>query len=305
MELYRAYNRLAPTKMGYIFSIIGFGMLFAIVSMEIVTPLLQLVIKDEAYLLFSSQILVSLLTILLPAWLTEKYFRRKNFTHLFRLDFSELSSRNILMVGILMLCTVPITVFSTYLMELVPIPSFMQVFIEQSEKLVGDTYDLFLTEKRPLGMLLSCISIVIIAPITEEYLFRGALQGWLLSKVKNVHVVVWVVAFIFSMIHVQWSGLLARLILGAMLGYTALYGGIWLSVLLHLLNNLTVYTLSQITGKEDYEEISAGPEIIFYLVLTGLATFIAYKVYMRLKKENVKTLDAFSDVEEEENNYED
>lgn len=305
MDLYRAYNRLAPTKMGYIFSIIGFGMLFAIVSMAIVTPLLQMTIKDEAYLLFSSQIIVSLLTILLPAWLTEKYFRRKNFTHLFRLDFSELSSRNILMVGILMLCTVPITVFSTYLMELVPIPSFMQVFIEQSEKLVGDTYDLFLTEKRPLGMLLSCISIVIIAPITEEYLFRGALQGWLLSKVKNVHVVVWVVAFIFSMIHVQWSGLLARLILGAMLGYTALYGGIWLSVLLHLLNNLTVYTLSQITGKEDYEEISAGPEIIFYLVLTGLATFIAYKVYMRLKKENVKTLDAFSDVEEEENNYED
>lgn len=305
MDLYRAYNRLAPTKMGYIFSIIGFGMLFAIVSMAIVTPLLQMTIKDEAYLLFSSQIIVSLLTILLPAWLTEKYFRRKNFTHLFRLDFSELSSRNILMVGILMLCTVPITVFSTYLMELVPIPSFMQVFIEQSEKLVGETYDLFLSEKRPLGMLLSCISIVIIAPITEEYLFRGALQGWLLSKVKNVHVVVWVVAFIFSMIHVQWSGLLARLILGAMLGYTALYGGIWLSVLLHLLNNLTVYTLSQITGKEDYEEISAGPEIIFYLVLTGLATFIAYKVYMRLKKENVKTLDAFSDVEEEENNYED
>lgn len=42
--------------------------------------------------------------------------------------------------------------------------------------------------------------------------------------------------------------MLARWFMGAILGYIALYGGLWMAVLLHMLNNLIVLCQMYLTG---------------------------------------------------------
>jgi hypothetical protein len=54
----------------------------------------------------------------------------------------------------------------------------------------------------------------------------------------NIHLAVWLTAFLFSAIHFQFFGLVPRMVLGALFGYYFYWtGNIWLSVFGHSLNN--------------------------------------------------------------------
>lgn len=303
MLQYKSYNRAAITHPGYVFSILGFAMLFGLISSILVSPLLNLLIADEAYKLFTEQILVSILTLLLPVWLTEQYYRRKNFTHVYRVNLRELKGNDFIYGVILLLCMIPITSFSSYIMNMIPIPAPLQEIITEAQAIMDKTYELFLYEKRPLGIMLSLLSVVIIAPITEEYFFRGGLQGWMLSNIKNVHISIWIIAFFFGIIHMQWSGILSRILLGAIIGYSALYGSIGLAILVHFLNNLFAFVLAQITGNENFPEPSSAIEIVRISLLFILAAFIAIKVFQRMKAENIT--EEFIKENIEDQNYED
>lgn len=287
MLQYKSYNRSAITHPGYVFSIVGFALLFGLVSTVLISPLLDLFIGDEAYKTFSGQIISSILTLLLPAWLTENYFRRKNFTQVYRVHLSKIKGKDILYGIILLLCLIPITSLSTYIMEMIPIPTHFEEVISEAQETMDVTYRLYLLEKRPLGILLSFISIVIIAPISEEYFFRGGLQGWMLTNIKNVHVSIWIIAIIFGVVHLQWSGSLSRILSGAIIGYSALYGGIEIAILVHLLNNLFAFALAQITGSENVPIPATTAEIIITLVLVILAFGVTFRVFNKMRRENL------------------
>lgn len=86
-------------------------------------------------------------------------------------------------------------------------------------------------------VLVNLLVIALIPAFVEEFLFRGWLQrrleGWI-----NFHAAVWVTAMVFSLVHLQMSGLIPRMLLGAMLGYSYHYTKtLWGSVLMHFVNN--------------------------------------------------------------------
>lgn len=80
--------------------------------------------------------------------------------------------------------------------------------------------------------------VAIIAGVCEEAFFRGCLQNLIQEWSKKKHLSIWVSAAIFSAAHMDITGFLPRLLLGAMLGYAyILSSSLWLPILLHIINN--------------------------------------------------------------------
>ena len=87
-------------------------------------------------------------------------------------------------------------------------------------------------------LLATLFAVAVLPAVCEEWLFRGAIQPIFAKWSGNIHIGIWVSAFIFSAIHVQFFGFLPRLLLGAGFGYMVVASGsLWPAVLGHFVNN--------------------------------------------------------------------
>lgn len=85
--------------------------------------------------------------------------------------------------------------------------------------------------------ILAFVSLVIIAPLAEELIFRGYLFGKL-KKYAAVWVAVLLSAALFAVAHGQWNVALDTFALGLVLASLRLItGNIWVSMALHALKN--------------------------------------------------------------------
>jgi len=106
-----------------------------------------------------------------------------------------------------------------------------------------------LSKVHPIVVLLST---VIIAPLTEELMFRGVIQGIVKNWTASKHWAVWISAILFAVIHFHVAGFLPRMLLGALMGYFVLYSGsIWTAVFMHFSFNAfsLALTLFPFAGK--------------------------------------------------------
>jgi membrane protease YdiL (CAAX protease family) len=79
--------------------------------------------------------------------------------------------------------------------------------------------------------------VALLAAVTEELMFRGAVLRILAEKL-NVHLAVWLSAVAFSAIHFQFFGFLPRMVLGAYFAYIVIFSkNIRLSMWAHFFNN--------------------------------------------------------------------
>lgn len=141
-------------------------------------------------------------------------------------------------------------------------------------------------------LFIALIVIAIIPGIGEELLFRGLLQTQLSSIIKNMHIVIWITAFIFSAIHMQFFGLIPRMVLGAIFGYIFYWSGsLKYSMIAHSVNNgfqvIATYILSQSDTTYNLDEQTSFP---IYISATSLA--LSLLILLILKKK-------FSEVEVE------
>lgn len=99
--------------------------------------------------------------------------------------------------------------------------------------------------------LLSCVIVVgLMAGLSEEILFRGAMLRTMQDSRWNTHVIVWTTAIIFSAFHLQFFGFVPRMILGVWLGYLLVWTrSLWVPIIAHTLNNSTVMVLSFLANK--------------------------------------------------------
>lgn len=91
---------------------------------------------------------------------------------------------------------------------------------------------------------LLAILVMALAPaIFEEVLFRGAFQQVFVGWTKNAWAGIIITGILFSAIHFSFFGFLPRIALGLILGLIFYYtNNLWLSILLHFLNNGFVVT---------------------------------------------------------------
>ena len=85
----------------------------------------------------------------------------------------------------------------------------------------------------------------VIPGIGEELFFRGVLQPFLAGDKKRNHTAVWLTAFIFAALHMQFFSFFPRLFLGVFLGYLYVYTKrLWVPILVHIFNNAFAVVLT-------------------------------------------------------------
>ncbi|PRY85908.1 CPBP family intramembrane glutamic endopeptidase [Mongoliibacter ruber] len=141
----------------------------------------------------------------------------------------------------------------------------------------------YLTDFQSTGEFLAGILVIgILAGLGEEIFFRGVLQPKIQIYTGNVHVAVWLTAFIFSAIHMQFYGFFPRLILGAVFGYLYIFSGsLVYPVIAHILNNAFTVLLIYLNklGKINFDLEETG-QISFIYATGGLVLMIiAFKIF--------------------------
>ena len=115
----------------------------------------------------------------------------------------------------------------------------LENILKQMEDTAARLVEQFMQVRSFWGLLGNIVLMALLPALSEELTFRGVLQN-LLAK-RGTAVAVWVTAFIFSAIHMQFYGFIPRFLMGALLGYALLWSrSLWLPVLLHFTNNAMV-----------------------------------------------------------------
>jgi membrane protease YdiL (CAAX protease family) len=148
-----------------------------------------------------------------------------------------------------------------------------------------------------VGSLIYVMVIVAIVPaIGEELLFRGVLQKIMIAWTKNPHTGIWITAFLFSALHMQFFGFFPRMLLGALFGYLFLWSkSLWLPILGHFINNgsvvLASYFYPEMIENTDVTVFGEGNEsIVTYLlsfVFASAILFLIWKINMKKKTEEL------------------
>lgn len=179
---------------------------------------------------------------------------------------------------------IPLANFMGAINELIPLPEALS-FLKAAEEQTRLITEQFLIMPHWSDLLLMLVLMGIIAGIGEELLFRGVLQNLFKDWSGSTHLSVWLTAFLFSVIHLQYHAILPRFILGALIGYVYVYSGnLKYSILLHVLYNsiLVVFTYLIQHSKLDSSFESLGVQsiplvIVALLVVMGLLRVVFKK----------------------------
>lgn len=142
----------------------------------------------------------------------------------------------------------------------------------------------FLTDFQSVPELLSGVLVIgILAGVGEELFFRGLIQPKMNGYFNSPHWGIWITAFIFSAIHVQFYGFFPRLFLGALFGYMYHFSGsLFYPVLAHIFNN-TLTVLMVYFSKQGYFEfdIESTDTVSYPAAILGLLVLILGFLYFR------------------------
>ncbi|BBE17832.1 abortive infection protein [Aquipluma nitroreducens] len=151
------------------------------------------------------------------------------------------------------------------------------------------------------GLLFNVFMIAILPALGEELMFRGVIQRIFSSWTKNYHWGIWITAFLFSAMHMQFYGFLPRMALGAMFGYLLVWTGtMWVPILAHFVNNLMgvlgYFLIDKGTISNDIEEWGTGTEqvplVLFSFLVVGGLLFLIYKGEQAKTKMPVNRVDS-------------
>lgn len=132
------------------------------------------------------------------------------------------------------------------------------------------------------GLIINLIVIALIPAVGEELMFRGVIQQTLSARVKNDHIAIWVTAFIFSAIHMQFFGFFPRFFLGALLGYLLLYSGsIIVTMICHFMNNAFVIIYAYVSTPQKALSSETSLPSLKAMVITG-SLFLAMTIFILL-----------------------
>lgn len=128
----------------------------------------------------------------------------------------------------------------------------------------------------PTGVLATIEQFLLMCLCTaigEELMFRGALLSCFRNTTKlNLHLIAWIIGFIFALIHFEPAGFVVRMMLGALFVYLVYWSGsLWPSILAHCMNNSFALIGYQISSPEERSTLVA--EYTFGPVLS-LSSFV-------------------------------
>ena len=133
----------------------------------------------------------------------------------------------------------------------------------------------------PLGVL----SMALVAPLVEEMMFRGAIQGYLMRRCSNPWTAIVVSALVFGVIHMNPVQVVYATLLGLVLGWIYYRTRSLLPVIAgHVLNNSVAVASMKIWGSEDIEAITVDDKTVMLPVLLLIVALLV-PVVLKLNRE--------------------
>lgn len=130
-------------------------------------------------------------------------------------------------------------------------------------------------------------TIAVLAPVLEEVMFRGAIQGYIMRKVRSPWVAIVVASLIFGVFHMNPVQIVYATLLGVILGWIYYRTGSLMSVIVgHVLNN-TIATVTELALGAEAEvellpDMSQGATIAVeagtFVLFAALSLLFAYKL---------------------------
>ena len=190
-----------------------------------------------------------------------------------------------------MLVAIPFINMLSWLNQQIILPealSEIEKMMQSSEVQIAEITEKMLNVST-LGALLFNVFLVAVVPaLGEELFFRGTIQR-LLSDWKGALFAIWITAFVFSAIHMQFYGFLPRMLLGAFLGYLLLWSGsLWLPIIAHFVNNsvAVVFYYLKFNGVKviDVETIGTDDTLWLGIVSGIVCVFLGFLIRENTRK---------------------
>lgn len=181
---------------------------------------------------------------------------------------------------LILFCSMPLIAALVEWNQSLWFPEDIAKWMNTAEAAAREATEMMVYQPTVSGFLLVVVVVGIIPAISEELVFRGLMQTELREEKWNMHLVIWVTAFIFSAIHMQFYGFFPRLFLGAMMGYIAWWtNSLSAPMIFHALNNIITVTAYNL-----YKFKNIGPhpeknEFTWYSVI-GSALITGVLIYL-------------------------
>jgi len=268
------------------------GVLFAIPLFNVNLFISFTVIEDYSNPLAISllkylQIIQSIGLFIIPPILAGYFFERNSLDYL-RIDKPSKPLIYLLTLAI-MFVSLPLINWMVVFNEGMRLPELlrgMEEWMMSTEDEATKLTEVFMNVNSLGGFTINLIMIAILPAIGEEFLFRGLLQRLFNEWLKNIHIAIFISALLFSAMHIQFYGILPRMMLGVLFGYLFFWtGSIWVPVFAHFINNASAVIISYLANKEiisvGYEDFGATDNLFFIigsLVFTGFLLILIYRI---------------------------
>ena len=274
------------TRLLVLLSLMGVGLIAATIMFMLIDNLhLLLMITMQDVMVF-----------ILPAVLTMALFYRRPL-HVMGLDKAPGWTWLAIVVAVYFI-SLPGMNWLVHINEAMTLPSWMSGIEQWMRASEDDAAEVTkqLLDIHNIAQLLAAIFVIgFLAGLSEEMLFRGAMQRTMQDSRLGTHAVVWITAIVFSAIHLQFYGFAPRLVLGLWLGYLLVWSrSLWVPIIAHTLNNSSVVFFSYLThigvvpeGYGDRLGLPA-PGAFPWLALASLAVSLAIAVWTHRHQEKFK-----------------
>jgi len=185
---------------------------------------------------------------------------------------------------LLVIVYMPISAFTAHYNESINIPGAFGEFARQMEDQLKQLTLFMVDFNSTSQFLLGLLVIAVIPGVGEELLFRGVIQNKIAKSSGNVHIAIWLTAFIFSAFHLQFYGFLPRMLLGGLFGYLYIWSGtLWIPILAHFVNNgftlLMMYLHNQGISELDIDSTDT-----YNIPATGLSLILVSALIWYIRK---------------------
>lgn len=193
---------------------------------------------DEVVFSHVLQWMQTLLVMFFPALLWYRWRIKRNPWVDF--GFTKSDGRMLLLTFVLMICAIPALDFLAVFNANLPFPEALKTSADEMRATEEQALETLLSVNGIGGFVELILLMCIGTAIAEETMFRGALYKCFSLTKLNVHWIAVLVGFVFSFIHFDLYGFIARWALGTLFCYLIYWSrSIWPAILAHTLNNLT------------------------------------------------------------------
>jgi membrane protease YdiL (CAAX protease family) len=236
------------------------------------------------------QFLSQLGTFIVPALLTAFLFS-ENYKEYLYLN-TPFNGSTVLWTILSMIFVLPFLNLIAQLNQQLVLPDFLkgvEEYMKTMEENQTKLLESMLRAENIQAILFNILTVAVFAAVGEEFLFRGALQQIFGQMIRNKHIIIWSVAFIFSFIHFQFYGFIPRLLLGAYFGYLLDFSkNLWIPVLAHFTNNflgVVIFTIYQDDSRQIEALDTLGYGSTWWLSVLSLVLFVL--AFRQIRKQRV------------------